>query len=177
MAGSFTPGGVPDGARRRIQASTKLLHEWSVMQPWQYPPIYELRLGPTPLVSATQALTARIERMLRNFNRYADMIGITPTEIQVIEAKMVAEPGAISQLQHYLDLVHTTPLISTYGGRSVVGVLLFAVHDPIVTQRANFAGLRVITFTPTWTQEYLNLKYFRRQSVIPAVTPGGPQED
>jgi hypothetical protein len=147
------------------------------MQPWQYPPIYELRIGPTPLVAFTQAITPAIERMLRNFNRYADMIGITPTEIQVIEAKMVAEPGAISQLQHYVDLVHTTPLMQQYGARRVVGVLLFAVGDPIIAQRALANGLRTIIFSPAWTQEYLNLKYFRRQSTIPAVTPGGPNED
>lgn len=177
MAATFTPGGVPDGARRRIQASTRLLHEWSIMQPWSYPPIYELRIGPTPLVALNQAITPQIERLLRNFNRYADMIGITPTEIQVIEAKMVAEPGAISQLQHYVDLVHTTPVMQQYSGRLVVGVLLFAVGDPIITQRAQQNGFRVIIFTPAWVQDYLNLKYFRRQSVIPAVTPGGPNED
>jgi len=177
MTASFTPGGVPDGARRRIQASTKLLHEWSIMQPWERPPIYELRIGPTPLVANAPVLTPKIEALLRNFNRYADMIGITPTELQVIEAKMVAEPGAISQLQHYVDLVHTTPQLAPYAARRVQGVLLFAVGDPIVAQRAQQAGLRVIIFTPAWTQEYLNLKYFRRQSVIPAVTPGGPNED
>jgi hypothetical protein len=147
------------------------------MQPWQYPPIYELRIGPTPLVALTQAITPAIENLLRNFNRYADMIGITPAEIQVIEAKMVAEPGAISQLQHYVDLVHTTPVMEQYAGRRIQGVLLFAVGDPIIAQKAQQAGLRVIIFTPAWTQDYLNLKYFRRQPVIPAVTPGGPNED
>lgn len=168
MAATFTPGGVPDGPRRRTQASTKLLHEWSIMQPWQSPPIYELRIGPTPLVAAAPVLTPAIERMLRNFNRYADMIGITPTEIQVIEAKMVAEPGAISQLQHYVDLVHTTPTMSQYPARRVQGVLLFAVGDPIITQKAMAVGIRVVIFTPAWTQDYLNLKYFRRQPLLPA---------
>lgn len=89
-------------------------------------------------------------------------MGVTPTEIQVIEAKMVAEPGAISQLQHYIDLVHNTPLLRQYPNRVVQGVLLFAVNDPIVAQRAGAAGLRVIIFTPPWTQDYLNLKYYRR---------------
>jgi hypothetical protein len=162
VGATFNPGGVPDGPRRRTQASTRLLHEWSEMQPWEFPPIYELRLGPTPLSANAPVLTPAIDAMLRVFNRYADMVGITPTEIQVIESKMVAEPGAVSQLQHYLDLVHTTPLVRQYSGRSVVGVLLFAVNDPIVAQRANSVGIRVTIFTPAWTQDYLNLKYFRR---------------
>ena len=163
-APQIIPGGVPDSPRRRIQASTRLLHEWSVMQPWDAPPMYELRLGPTPLSANAHNITPAIERMLRVFNRYADMVGITPTEIQVIEAKVVAEPGAISQLQHYVDLVHTTPLVQQYAGRIVQGVLLFAVNDPIIAQRAGAAGLRVIVFTPDWVQDYLNLKYFRRQA-------------
>jgi len=166
-APTFMPGGIPDGARRRTQASTRLLHEWSVIQPWQYPPIYELRLGPTPLSANADNITPNVEAMLRVFNRYADMVGITPREIQVIEAKVVAEPGAISQLQHYVDLVHYTPLLQQYAGRVVQPVLLFAVDDPIVHQKANAVGIRVEIFTPDWVQTYLNTKYFRRQRVIP----------
>jgi hypothetical protein len=168
MSATFTPGGIPEGTRRRTQASTRLLHEWSQSQPWDAPPIYELRLGPTPLSANAPVLTPEVEAMLRVFNRYADMIGITPREIQVIEAKMVAEPGAVSQLQHYIDLVHTTPLVRDWAPRSVQGVLLFAVNDPIVAQRANSVGIRVEIYTPAWTQDYLNLKYFRRQKIIPS---------
>jgi len=149
-----------------VQASTRLLHEWSVMQPWDTPPIYELRLGPTPLSANADNITPNVEAMLRVFNRYADMIGITPTEIQVIECKMVAEPGSISQLQHYVDLVHYTPLIQQYSGRIVQPVLLFAVDDPIIHQKANAVGIRVEIFTPSWVNDYLNIKYFRRQRVI-----------
>jgi hypothetical protein len=168
LSATITPGGVPDTPRRRIQASTRLLHEWSIMQPWDVPPTYELRLGPTPLTASAPTITPAIERMLRLFNRYADMVGITPTEIQVIEAKVVAEPGAISQLQHYVDLAYTTPILSQYPGRRIQGVLLFAVDDPIVRQRANAAGIRVTIFTPAWVQDYLNTKYFRRQRPVPA---------
>ena len=132
------------------------------MQPWDVPPVYELRLGPTPLVANSPTITPAIEGMLRRSNRYADMVGITPTEIQVIEAKVVADPGAISQLQHYVDLVYTTPMLQQYPGRRIQGVLLFAVNDAIVAQRAVAAGLRVIIFTPAWVLDYLNLKYFRR---------------
>jgi hypothetical protein len=169
-APTSTPGGVPDGSRRRTQASTRLLHEWSVLQPWDVPPIYELRLGPTPLSANANNITPNVEAMLRVFNRYADMIGISGREIQVIEAKVVADPGAISQLQHYIDLVHTTPLMSQYAPRSVQGVLLFAVNDPIVAQRAAASGIRVVIFTPDWVQDYLNTKYFRRQRIIPQGT-------
>lgn len=158
---SFSPGGVPDGVRRRIQASTRLLHEWSVLQPWVVPPIYELRLGPTPLTTQMSGLTPGMEALLRNSNRYADMVGITDREIQVIEAKMIADPGAVSQVLHYRDLVYKTALLRQYTTRVVQPVLLWAVDDAIVHQTAVRQGIRVIVFTPLWVQEYLQRSFLR----------------
>lgn len=165
-APSFSPGGVPDGVRRRTPASTRLLHEWSVMQPWVAPPSYELRLGPTPLTTPLSGLTAGMEALLRNSNRYADMVGITAKEIQVIEAKMIADPGAVSQVLHYRDLVYATPLLKEYSGRVVQPVLLWAVDDAIVHQTAVRQGIRVIVFTPSWVQEYLQRSFLRGRRIL-----------
>ena len=164
MAGTptITPGGVPPGKRRVTQQSTRLLHEWSLTQSWEVPPFYELRLGPTPLFAGAPVVTPEIAGMLRRSNRYADMVGITPTEIQVIEAEMVADPGSRSQLEYYIDLVHTTPLLEQYPGRAIQGVLLWAVSDPVLAQKAAAVGIRVVVYTPGWAQEYLASKYYRR---------------
>lgn len=162
---TITPGGVPDGSRRNKQASTKLLHEWALMQPWDVEPVYELRLGPTPLSANVDVLTPQVEAMLRNFNRYADLIGVTPTEIQVVEAKMLFDPGAISQLQHYIDLVHYTPALRTYPGRVIQGVILVAFDDPILHQKAAAQGLRVIVYSPAWASDWLTKRYSPRQAL------------
>lgn len=158
-APKFNPGGVPLGARLARFASTRLLHEWSQLQPWEAPPVYELRLGPTPLTSATGVITAAQENMLRNFNRYADMIGITPHEIQVIEAKMQFDPGAISQVLHYVDLVHYTPILKEFSGRLVVPVILVAFDDPRLRQMAEAQAIRVIQYTPSWASDWLVKRY------------------
>jgi hypothetical protein len=158
---TFTPGGVPDGVRRRTPASTRLLHEWSILQPWVTPPQYELRLGPTPLSAAQPSLTPEILALLRNSNRYADLVGITAKEIQVVEAKMIADPGAVSQVLHYRDLVYATPLLRQYTSRVVQPVLLWAVDDAIVHQTAVRQGIRVIVFTPAWVNEYLQRSFLR----------------
>jgi hypothetical protein len=163
---TFTPGGVPDGARRRIPASTRLLHEWSVMQPWIAPPQYELRLGPTPLTTQTSGLTPGMQAALRNSNRFPDLVGVTAKEIQVIEAKMIADPGAVSQVLHYRDLVYATPLLRQYSNRIVQPILLWAVDDAIVHQTAVRQGIRVIVFSPAWTMEYLNTRFRRDRSKV-----------
>ena len=132
-----------------------------MLQAWEIPPVYELRLGPTPLTANAANITPAIEAQLRASNRYADMVGVTPREIQVIEAKMVAEPGAVSQVLHYRDLVYKTPLMRQYTSRVVQPVLLWAVDDVIIHQIAVRQGIRVIVFTPSWVQDYLGAKFFR----------------
>ena len=159
---AITPGGVPDGKRRRTPASTRLLHEWSIMQPWIVPPTYELRLGPTPLEPGAPVVSPQIERMLRVFNRYSDLVGISATAIEVVEAKMVAEMGALSQLEHYVELVYAMGLPSQWPGKIVQGVLLWAVDDPIISQRAARYGFRVEIFAPAWTQDYLATRFYHR---------------
>jgi hypothetical protein len=129
------------------------------MQLWDVGPWYELRLGPTPQVPAGNYVSPRFENALRNFNRYADLVGIARGEIEVVEAKMQADPGAISQLQHYVNLVLSTPLIRTYPNRIVTPILVWAIDDPMIHQMAVAAGIRVEVFTPTWINDWLTRRF------------------
>jgi len=135
------------------------------MQPWDFPPIYELRLGPTPLSATAGVPTPQVEAMLRLFNRYADLIGITPTEIQVIEAKMIFDPGALSQVEHYVDLVHYTDLLRAFAPRVVQPIILVAFDDAILHQKANAKGIRVILYTPEWANLWLQKRYSGRKAL------------
>jgi hypothetical protein len=168
----FTPGGVPDGVRRRKQASTRLLHEWSQTQPWVAPPIYEMRLGPTPLAPGNLQLSPAVAAMLMRANRYADMIGATATQILVVEAKMVALPGAISQLLHYVTLAYGTDYRSLYPMHQIQPVLVWAVDDPVVHQEAVAAGIRVDVFAPQWAVDYLNARYASKSGLGPPGSVG-----
>lgn len=156
---SITPQAISPGARLSRFASTRLLHEWASMQPWEAGPWYELRLGPTPQMTTGGYVAPQYEALLRVFNRYADLVGISRGEIAVVEAKMQFDPGAISQVQHYVDLVLATPLIRQYPSRVITPVILVAIDDPIVHQRANAAGIRVEVFTPPWVNVWLQRRY------------------
>jgi hypothetical protein len=174
VAGSnfgFTPGGVPDGARRRKQASTRLLYEWSLTQPWIAPPVYEQRLGPTPLLPGNIPVPPTIAAMLSRSNRYADLLGVTATQILVVEAKMVATPGAISQVLHYVNLVYQSAIKDDYPLLMIQPVLVWAVDDPLVHQQATSQGIRVDVFAPAWAAEYLNSRY-QPKPPAPASEPG-----
>lgn len=114
------------------------------------------------MLPGAPVVSPQIERMLRVFNRYGDLVGILPNEIDVVEAKMVAEMGALSQLEHYVELVYAMGLPSQWPGKIVQGVLLWAVDDPIIRQRAARYGFRVELFTPPWTQDYLATRFYHR---------------
>ena len=76
---------------------------------------------------------------------------------------MLFDPGAISQLQHYVDLVHYTPLLRQWPSRRVAPVILVAFDDPILHQKANAQGIRVIVYSPLWAAEWLKKRYSGRK--------------
>lgn len=156
---TITAGGVPDGIRRTKYASTRLLHEWSSIQPWLEPPVYNLRLGPTPLSANGQVLTLQEEAMLRNFYRYPDLIGVTDSELQVVEAKLFPDPGALSQLELYVDLVHQTSILRQHDSKRLQPVILVGLDDPVLAQKAAARGYRWVVYSPQWVGHYIQTRY------------------
>lgn len=160
----ITPSAIPPGPRRATMASTRLLHEWALTQPWDAQPVYELRLGPTQQSVNGAPLTPAIEAMLRNANWYADLVGTQQGELWVVEAKVVANFAAIGQLEGYVSLVPSTPSLHQFLNKPVRPVLLVGVSDSVVAQLAQNKGIRLIVFSPDWINEYLTAKHFRRRS-------------
>jgi hypothetical protein len=157
---------IPDGPRRRVQASTNLLHQWvTAVHPNDYA-IYELRLGPTPLGPVGYPITPAVEAMLRSSNMYADVVIVEPTQIEVVEAKVVGTPSAVSQLRAYASLVLSTPDLRPYLGRQLVERHLWAVDNALARQMANAAGQVVTIFTPPWIENYLQTKWYRNRSAV-----------
>ncbi len=173
---TITPQPIPDGTRRNTQASTRLLHEWAQMQPWESPPSYELRLGPTTQSVAGVQLSPAIEAMLRRSNWYADLVGLVPHELLVIEAKVVANPAAIGQLEFYVTLISSTPALRNYLDRLIVPVLLVAVDDDAIHQWALSKGIRVATYAPSWIEDYLTQKHFRRRKINAGIVANAAEE-
>ena len=161
MAGSITVTPIPDGPRRRQQASTQLLHEYISMMfagSWTR---YEMRLGPTVKTAPGLTLTPQIEAMLRRSNRYADAIVVTPVAIYIIEAKMVAVAGALAQLEEYYALAPLSPELKPFLPRTIRMMLLVAVDDNYVHTAAELKGIEVVIFSPQWAADYVADKYMR----------------
>lgn len=169
MAG-ITVNPIPPGARRSKFASTNLLHEWiSVAHPTAVVK-YEMRLGPTVLSTPGFPLSPAVEAMLRNSNLYADAVVIEPTTIEVVEAKMIGFPGAVSQLRAYAMLVMGTPELRSHIGKQLIERHLWAVDNELARQMAQNQGQVVTIFTPQWVTTYLETRYRNQPSLAPDET-------
>jgi hypothetical protein len=107
--------------------------------------------------------TPQIEAMLRVSNWFADMVGVTPAAIKVIEAKLDPDPGAVGQALFYSRLVMSTPALRAYVTRPIQPVVLFAADDPDVRRMANSLGVAVEVYTPAWYADYLIQRRYRRR--------------
>jgi hypothetical protein len=160
---TITPTAIPHGARRRVPASTRMLHEWATLTHGNDQIFYELKLGPTVQHVIGKLDDPKLVNMLRVTNWYADATIVTPDEILIVEAAVAPNPGKISQLEHYRDLVLETPLLKDYPNRSIAMVLLFGFGDSAIVPRAQLRGIRVEIYTPSWLHEYLITRNFHKR--------------
>jgi hypothetical protein len=135
------------------------------------------RLGPPITNSAGQYMTQDEAAAVGSvFRRWADLIAVEPTQLIVCEGKMIAQPGAVSQLELYMDLIATTPELEPYSDRQIVGRLLCAIPDPATTALAARHGITVAVFRPPWVDVYLAVLR-RRENRAPTqlVYPDGSE--
>lgn len=165
------PVSVPGPTGRRPW-STQLLREWAAAR---YPGVQlleQVRLGPTSSTLVNQTVSPALEAMLRLNNWYADGILVMPQEVLCVESKMVATPGAISQVKFYVREMMRTPSMQNLMQLPFVPVVLYAEDDEDVTRFARSEGCRVELYTPSWIADYLTQVQFRnRVTPAPQVAP------
>lgn len=106
-----------------------------------------VRLGPIP--------NSEAGRTFNGLRRWADLVLYEDRTVYVIEAKMKPEPGALSQLELYLNLFAKTPEFSTFERRKVQGILLTTVEDEEVRRLAEGKGILFEVFKPSFFDEYI----------------------
>lgn len=165
---SRSPVSVPGPTGRRPW-STMLLREWAALK---YPGVLlqeQVRLGPTSANLQGVSVDPTLEAMLRVENWYADGLLVTPAEVVIVEAKVKADPSAISQVLFYQRMAARTPALAGLLSLPFAPVVLYAESDADVTQFARQLGCRVEIYTPIWIADYLVAVQFRRRSSAPSV--------
>jgi len=135
---------------------TRLVSEFVAVRYPKCPAWFRVRVGTIHGRLDLPGLTDAERRMGGVFRRWADAVVLDRNRLVVIEAAIMASPGKVSQLDLYLRLIPQTPEFREYSTRTLQGVLLCGVVDPVVSRMASERGFTVAEFCPGWLQEYLD---------------------
>lgn len=144
----------PRAKRAYEPRELRLLSEWIAKFHSEKQVLTRVRLGAIRPDIDTSGLTTSDLMMLGLFRRWADAVIITPTHKTIIEAKIVAHPVAISQLQLYASLIDQTPELAEFRHLPTKLLMLVAVEDPPLTKIARNAGIEVTVYVPSWLDDY-----------------------
>lgn len=143
----------------------RLVTEWLQLR---YPDMaYQVRtrLGSLPMNLGGGESDTPEARLVHNaYARWADAVVFLPDKTRIVEAKLVAQPGALTQLQLYVRLVPASPYLNLRPGLPIEPVLLYAKEDPLVSQMAREQGITLEQYDPPWVDEYLATLSHRKRS-------------
>jgi len=135
-------------AKMAQQYEAKLVNEYLISK---YPNDLQwrrVRVGPVP--------TKEDARYYGVMLRWADAIVKHGNVMLIIEAKVKADLGAMSQIEEYIKLFGQTPEFSEYWDLQRKGVLLTGFDDLMIKQSCAERGIDYVVYKPMWINEYLN---------------------
>lgn len=138
-----------------------LLREWAAKAYPGFALLEQYRLGPTSATLVGVTVSPGLERMLRLMNWYADGVIYAPNETLIIEAKMKPSPAAVGQVLFYARLLPSTLEHYNRPFAPLVSVVLFSEEDAAVRVFSQSLGVRCVTYTPPWIEDYLNQVQYR----------------
>jgi hypothetical protein len=157
---------MPRGTILTKYGETRLLQEYVSAVYGQEDVYLRMRLGAAmPLTPAAAEDEAGLA-MVGVYRRWADAVVVTRDEVIIVEAKVRSNPGAISQLELYDELVPYTPELRPYLSRRRRLELVQAIGDPAVSRLCEKKGIRCVLWVPDWLPEYL-AQLHRRETRAP----------
>lgn len=104
------------------------------------------------------------ERLVGVFRRWADALVILPDRLLLIEGKILPQPGVISQLKLYGELIPKTPELAQHKHKPIEMVLVCAIEDPLISELARREGITVRIFHPAWVDDYMKILHPRERT-------------
>ena len=134
---------------------TRLLSEWVSKNYSDSRVFYRVRLGSYPSWAQKAINNGAPAAIYKIYQRWADAIVITDKELILIEAKIKADPGVISQINLYEQLLPKTESFQQFRDLPIRKLILMAQSDPEVELLAQRENITVKIFSPPWVTDYL----------------------
>ena len=148
------------GVKSNRQGETQLLAEWLTTFAAGVPSKTHVFVGDQTVVFQGQPMNPARFKAFEVWSDWADARIVFPSEVWLVEAKIVGTAAGYGQLLDYTWQYPQSADYQPYQGKPVVGVLLCAYERPRTAQRFGALGIRTIVFTPTWAEKALSVKIF-----------------
>jgi len=145
---------------------SKLVGEFAATRYPNCRTLQRVRVGQIPGDLDVAGLDEAEIRMLGVWRRWVDLLIVDPPVLRVVEAAMMPDPGDVSQLELYLHLLPSTPELQEFMDLRPVGMLVYAIDDPVIRRLAADRGYTVQIYQPVWLAQYLE-RIFPRERRAP----------
>ena len=149
--------------RKHEPREMRLIAEWLGKQFPRDQFMLNVRVGQLHPELHPELLDEAEQRLVGVWRRMADAIVIKPEKLLLIEAAIRPQPGDISTLQVYKELLPQTPELKEFSGRPIEMILLVAIKDPVIAKIANRYGIKVISYRPEWIETYFDTLFPRER--------------
>ena len=149
-----------------LQGEMQLVAEWLATLPKSWPNKTHVKVGSDPLFYGGVRLTPAQSRALSVWSSYADARVVTPTEVWLIEGKLVATGAAYGQILDYLDQYPSGDDYRLWAPRPVVGIVLAQATRVRLSNLYAKMGIRTVQFDPTFALSASLAKLFPAAQIM-----------
>lgn len=128
----------------------QLVAEWVTQLPAEWKSKTHVNVGAQLLEYAGQRLSAAQSRAFGVWNSWADARVVTPTEVWIVEGKIVALGSAYGQVMDYVDEYSSSEDYKPFAPRAIVPVVLCMARRDRTASQFAVRGVRTIVFQPSF---------------------------
>jgi hypothetical protein len=132
------------------QGEMQLVAEWVTQLPAEWKSKTHVNVGAQLLEYAGARLSAAQSRAFGVWNSWADARVATPTEVWIVEGKLVATGAAYGQVLDYVDEYPSSEDYQQWAPRTIVPVVLCMARRDRTASKFAVMGVRTIVFQPSF---------------------------
>lgn len=154
------------GLQGNNQREMSLVAEWLSTLPSSFIKTTHVKVGTQSLVYRGKPLTPAQARRFAAWNDWADARVVTPTEVWIVEGKLVATGGAYGQVLNYVDEYPQSADAQLWPGRKIVPLVVCQAEMRRTARLFQSYGVRTIVYQPTWDMAQALSKLFVGVSIL-----------
>lgn len=148
------------------QGETQLVAEWLSTLPREWKTITRVKVGEQPLQYAGMRLTPAQQAAFSVWSNYADARVATPTEVWIVEGKLVATGGAYGQVLDYVAEYPSSPDYRQFVGLPIIPVVLTMAARARTSALFAQHGVRTVIFQPSFPFSQALAKLFPGAQIL-----------